>query len=271
MAGTTSPSPQNVEVLMLPRPEPYIDHSPHLWKFISTDLIQIHFGLKGGVYVFNVHEGLLKSQSLFFRGMLRNNFAETKDRMVRFPEDDVKTVAVFIQWLYTGKSHDGEIAASTINLSQSEVELPLTHLRSEQVKCQEEQLLEPTTNGAPSARLLFSAYIFADKIQAPWFKNHIHNQLIIAASGVPLPVLSVDDIRYVYTNTETGDEDDLLRVCCLLMSCGPNLDSLLEDPQFLELCFEVKPFGVRVLNQCKTRIRAPPAVAAPKPRGRKRA
>lgn len=72
--------------------------------------------------VFNVHEGLLKSHSLFFRGMLRNNFAETNARLVRLPEDDVKTFAVFLQWLYTGKSHDGEISASNLDASQPEVE-----------------------------------------------------------------------------------------------------------------------------------------------------
>ncbi|OJD12853.1 hypothetical protein AJ78_06616 [Emergomyces pasteurianus Ep9510] len=268
MAGATSHSTQEDDALTLPRAEPYIDHSPNLWKFISTDLIQIHVGLKGGVHVFNVHEGLLKSQSLFFRGMLRNNFAETKDRRVTLPDDDVKTVAVFLQWLYTGKSHDGDIAASTINLSQPEVELPLIDLRTEHIKHHQEQFLEPTKNGAPSARLLFSSYIFADKIQAPWFKNHIHNQLVVAVNGTPLPLLSVDEIRYVYSNTQNGEEDGLLRRCCLIMSCGQNLDALLEDPQFLEVCFEVKPFGVRVLNKCKIRMRAP--AAAPKPRARKR-
>ncbi|KKZ63390.1 hypothetical protein EMCG_02277 [[Emmonsia] crescens] len=263
MAETTSPLRQDDDVLVLPRAQPYIDHSPNLWKFISARLIQIHVGLKGGVQVFNVHEGLLQSQSLFFRGMLRNNFAEAKERVVRLLDDDVKTVAVFLQWLYTGKSHDEEIFGSNINLSQPEVELPLTDLRTEQV-----QLLEPTKKGASSARLLFSSYIFADKIQAPWFKNHIHNRLIVAANSVPCPLLSVGDVRYVYRNTQDGDEDNLLRACCVSMSCGPNLDSLLEDPEFLELCFEVKPFGVRVLKRCKTRMSAP--VAAPKPKGRKR-
>lgn len=157
MAETTSPSKQDADVLVLPRAEPSIDYTPHLWKyvfppegeipegispspqrcfallifvnktckfrFISSSLIRIHVGSEGSVQrVFNVHEGLLKSQSLFFRGMLRNNFAETNARLVRLPEDDVKTFAVFLQWLYTGKSHDGEISASNLDVSQPEVE-----------------------------------------------------------------------------------------------------------------------------------------------------
>ncbi|PGG97194.1 hypothetical protein GX51_07449 [Blastomyces parvus] len=267
----TAPQKRDADVLVMPPPEPSIDHSPHLWKFISTDLIQICVGSQGGAQrIFNVHEGLLKSQSLFFRAMLRNNFAETKDRVARLPDDDVKTFAVFLQWLYTGKTHDGEISASNIDLSPPETELPLTDLRTEQFKRHETQLLEPTKKRASSsARLLFSSYILADKIQAPWFKNHIHNQLIAAVTNVPCPLLTVGDIRYVYANTQDGEqEDSLLRLCCLAMSCGPNLDSLLQDPEFLELCFEVKPFGVRVLKGCRTRMTAP--AAAPKPKGRKR-
>ncbi|KAL2365412.1 hypothetical protein RJZ56_001656 [Blastomyces dermatitidis] len=266
-----APPKRDADVRVLPLPEPSIDHSPHLWKFTSTDLLQIYVGSQSGVQrIFNVHEGLLKSQSLFFRGMLRNNFPETRDRVIRLPDDDVRTFAVFLQWLYTGKSHDGEISASNIDLSQPETELPLTDLRTEQFKRHEAHLLEPKKKGASSSvRLLFSSYIFADKIQAPWFKNHIHNQLIAGVTSVPCPLLTVGDIRYVYANTQDGEEEDsLLRLCCLAISCGPNLDSLLEDPEFLELCFEVKSFGVRVLKRCRTRITAP--AAAPKPKGRKR-
>ncbi|EGC47922.1 predicted protein [Histoplasma capsulatum var. duboisii H88] len=274
MAETTSPSKQDADVLVLPRAEPSIDYTPHLWKFISSSLIRIHVGSEGSVQrVFNVHEGLLKSQSLFFRRMLRNNFAETNARLVRLPEDDVKTFAVFLQWLYTGKSHDREISASNLDVSQPEVEFTLTDLRADQLKSHEAQLLQTTKKGpSSSARLLFSSYIFADKIQAPWFKNHIHNQLIDAVNSVPCPLLTVSDIRYVYRNTQNGNEEDnLLRLCCLVMSCGPNLDSLLEDSEFLELCFEVKQFGVGVLKRCKTLIAAPAApAAAPKLKGRRR-
>ncbi|OJD14514.1 hypothetical protein ACJ73_09076 [Blastomyces percursus] len=267
----TAPPKRDADALVLPLPEPSIDHSPHLWKFSPTDLLQIYVGPQGGVQrLFNVHEGLLKSQSLFFRGMLRNNFAETRDRAIRLPDDDARTFAVFLQWLYTGKSHDGEISGNNIDLSQPETELPLTDLRTEQFKRHEAQLLEPKKKGASiSARLLFSSYIFTNKIQAPWFKNHIHNQLIAAVTSVPCPLLTAGNIRYVYANTQDGEEENgRLRLFCLAMSCGPNLDSHLEDPDFSELCFEVKAFGVRVLKPCRTRMTAP--AAAPKSKGRKR-
>ncbi|EEQ90752.2 uncharacterized protein BDCG_05872 [Blastomyces dermatitidis ER-3] len=253
-----APPKRDADVRVLPLPEPSIDHSPHLWKFTSTDLLQIYVGSQSGVQrIFNVHEGLLKSQSLFFRGMLRNNFPETRDRVIRLPDDDVRTFAVFLQWLYTGKS-----PVVTSIFRSLKLNCPF--------KRHEAHLLEPKKKGASSSvRLLFSSYIFADKIQAPWFKNHIHNQLIAGVTSVPCPLLTVGDIRYVYANTQDGEEEDsLLRLCCLAISCGPNLDSLLEDPEFLELCFEVKSFGVRVLKRCRTRITAP--AAAPKPKGRKR-
>ncbi|PGG99505.1 hypothetical protein AJ79_08507 [Helicocarpus griseus UAMH5409] len=63
MADNQSPSDQDDEVLRLPALEP----------FITTPLIQAHVG-KERVKVFSVHEGLLKSQSLFFRGMLASQF-----------------------------------------------------------------------------------------------------------------------------------------------------------------------------------------------------
>ncbi|PGG99504.1 hypothetical protein AJ79_08506 [Helicocarpus griseus UAMH5409] len=114
-------------------------------------------------------------------------------------------------------------------------------LRSESVNRHKEPSESPKS-GSASARLFFSSYIFVVKIQAPWFKTQIHNQLIFAVREQPCPFLSVEDIRYVYKNTP--ETDGLLRRCCLVMSCGTNLVSLLEDPEFLKLCFEDKAFGV---------------------------
>ncbi|KAK2753834.1 hypothetical protein FQN55_000198 [Onygenales sp. PD_40] len=260
MADTTSPS--EVDLLVLPPSEPYMDHSHNLWKFISTPLIEVRVGTDL-VRSFNVHEGLLKSQSLFFRGMLRNNFAETKNGVIDLPADDVRTFAMFLQWLYTGKSHDGVISASPIEVSPPDMEEPLTDLH------RQTQSSGPLPNGGSNPRLLFSSYIFADKIQSPWFKNHIHNRLITVAQDSHCPKLSVDDIRYVYNNTPaTGD---ILLRCCLVMSCGRHMESLMDDPKFMELCFEVKQFGMHVLQRCRTRMGSASAAAPSKPKARKRA
>lgn len=39
-----------------------------------------------------------------------------KEGVVKLPEDDVKTFAMFAQWLYTGESGSGEIALSDLEI-----------------------------------------------------------------------------------------------------------------------------------------------------------
>ncbi|XHG06331.1 hypothetical protein AWENTII_009536 [Aspergillus wentii] len=56
---------------------------------------------------FHIHRSLLRRHSLFFRHMLRSEkFQESKERIVRLPEDDVTTFAVFAEWLYLGDECD---------------------------------------------------------------------------------------------------------------------------------------------------------------------
>lgn len=100
--------------------------------------------------------------------------------------------------------------------------------------------------------LLFSAYILADKIEAPAFKRHIHDEITLAGEARH-PPLSLDDIRYVYQNT--CEEDDLLRLFCIRQTCGGNLQKNLEDPEFLSICQEIGSFGVSVLKRCGKRMK----------------
>ncbi|EEH34921.2 hypothetical protein PAAG_05968 [Paracoccidioides lutzii Pb01] len=73
------------------------------------------------------------------------------------------------------------------------------------------------------------------------FKNHIHNQLVVADNVVPCPFLS----------------------------CGPNLTIHPSDSEFLDMSGDIKLFSRRVLARCKARI-TDDKVSAQNPRSRKR-
>ncbi|KLJ08757.1 hypothetical protein EMPG_15807 [Blastomyces silverae] len=287
MAETALPK-RDADVLVLPLPEPSIDHSPHLWKYVPPlfNSSQVFTLLTLLLSVANIGSSrLISCRSTLDRRVACSVFSMSmRDCSSPSPSSSVACCATTlpkleIEWsdfqtTTSGPSLCFFSGCIPGNLMTEKSPLVTSIFRSLKRNCpfkpHEAQLPEPKKKGASSsARLLFSSYIFADKIQAPWFKNHIHNQLIAAATSVPCPLLTVGDIRYVYASTPDDEEGgSLLRLCCLAMSCGPNLDSLLEDPEFLELCFEVKAFGVRVLKRCKTRMTAP--AAAPKPKGRKR-
>ena len=103
--------------------------------------------------------------------------------------------------------------------------------------------------------LLFSAYIFANKIQAPRFKDYIFNELMLAGEAGQ-PPLHFDDIRFAYENT--CEDNDPIRRYCVRQTCGgtrENLEKNIEDPEFLRLCAEVGEFGTSVLKRCSRKIR----------------
>lgn len=101
--------------------------------------------------------------------------------------------------------------------------------------------------------LLFSSYVFANKIQATSFKAHIVDGIAVA-SDTSEQVLDFDSIRYAYQNT--SEENDPLRRFCVRMACrAHNLESNLNDPEFIRLCEDISPFGSNVLRRCGKRMK----------------
>ncbi|WEW56716.1 hypothetical protein PRK78_002165 [Emydomyces testavorans] len=225
----------------LPTPEECIGYLGPMWKFLTTPILNIQVGTDERE-VFLIHQGLLTAHSGFFRGLLRHNLREKEEGIVKLPEDDVKTFAMFAQWLYTGDCASDEIAASETKSPDLEIELPLRDLSSVKTETDDETFNFP---------LLFSAYVLADKIEAPAFRWHIHDEITLACEAKH-PQLSLDDIRYVYQNTR---EDDLVRNFCIRQTCGRDLQKNLEDPEFLSVCEEIPSFGVSVLKQCSKRLK----------------
>jgi hypothetical protein len=94
-----------------------------LLRLLTTPIINVQVGTEEPK-LFSIHQGLLSAHSRFFRGLLRHDFSEMEEGVVKLPKDDVKTFAMFAQWLYTGESGSGEIAASETELSDLEIGLP---------------------------------------------------------------------------------------------------------------------------------------------------
>ena len=55
--------------------------------------------------IFEVHERQLCDQSSFFNAALNSGFKESSERVVALPDDDVDTVDLFAQWLYSAEDY----------------------------------------------------------------------------------------------------------------------------------------------------------------------
>lgn len=52
---------------------------------------------------FRVHEAMIRSSSPFFEKALAGPWKEASQRLVKLPEDEPQTFALYINWLYSGK------------------------------------------------------------------------------------------------------------------------------------------------------------------------
>ncbi|KAI4693273.1 uncharacterized protein J4E88_001644 [Alternaria novae-zelandiae] len=72
-------------------------------SFDPSKLITVVVGEAPDQRHFSVHEGLICARSEFFRRAMNGKWIESKNRMVRLPEDDPKVFDIYINLLYTGR------------------------------------------------------------------------------------------------------------------------------------------------------------------------
>lgn len=164
--------------------------------------------------------------------MLRSdNFPESKENLVRLPEDDAMSFAVFAEYLYMGEEVDTGAVHRDISGDdpESEMEVEDDNMAHDQY----------------DFMLQFSCYVLADKLQANGFKRHIMDEIRRHGEFCDPADLTVDHIRYAYDNTVR--QNDPLRRLCLMMRCKRiPMEHTINDPKFIALMEEGGPL-VRVM------------------------
>jgi len=145
---------------------------------------------------FRIHRKLICDASAMFRSAFLGNgtFTETEDQSMTLPEDDVETVARFVQWLY---GQDYELAPNT--------DVPNTAKRYMQ---------------------LAELYVFADKYDIMRLHHQIIDKLFeMKARAISPPQLPL--VMFVYQNTTAGASFRKLLVAYHVFHI--NMDWYLED------------------------------------------
>ncbi|KAL1966409.1 hypothetical protein VTN77DRAFT_4551 [Rasamsonia byssochlamydoides] len=214
-----------------------------LWRLLCTPIVTVLVG--PSERRFHLHRGLLRRHSLFFRSMLRTDrFQEGQTQVVRPPEDDVTSFAVFAEWLYVGSECDtGAIFkdAHGKNVAENDDDFLGEEKEEEDEEEEEEEVWETGSAVESSAEydhydfsLQFSCYVLADKLQAFGFKRHILDEIRHYGEFCDPSNLTVDQVRYVYNNTSRND-DPLRKVCLLLKCVQTPIHETLGDPEFQRL------------------------------------
>lgn len=230
-----------------------IPESNHLWhanldhRLLGTPIVTILVGQFE--HQFHVHRVLLCSHSLFFRQMLESpHFTEGKENVVRLPEDDVTSFAVFAHYLYVWdrcnmgsilKGSRGEDVDSCYEEDQSVVELGSDMNPVPQT--------DPTSYDCDFT-LQFSCYVLADKLQAPMFKRLIMNE-ILGHGLFCKENLTTEHIYYAYENTIQKD-DPLRRFCTMTKIEESSMEDKFADPELFTLMENGGPVARDIMQAC---------------------
>lgn len=176
---------------------------------------------------------------LFFEHMLRsNNFRESRRNVVKLPEDDETSFAVFAEYLYLGGECDtGAVLRGFRNEDQEEQDTEM----EDDASIADDQY---------NFMLQFSCYVLADKLQALGFKRHIMDEIWRHGEFCDPADLTVNDVRYVYDNTIS--QNDPLRRFCVMMKCKRvPIEQALDDSDFIALMEDGGPLVEDVMQMCR--------------------
>ncbi|KAH7401329.1 hypothetical protein BKA66DRAFT_564982 [Pyrenochaeta sp. MPI-SDFR-AT-0127] len=87
----------------------------NIMSFDPAAMLTLRVGKTGVAKNFVTHASFLTSRSEFFRRAMNGKWAESKSRIIDFPDDDPGTFSLYLNYVYTGK-------LSTMVLVQEELE-----------------------------------------------------------------------------------------------------------------------------------------------------
>ena len=195
-------------------------------------------------------------------------FRETKENIIRLPEDDVTSFSVFAQYLYAGSQCDTRCSLDIKNMNMdsenwlSVIQPDIFHstfgnpciLSSEEDWIDDELSdLEVKDNAAHDAynfMLQFSCYVLADKIQASGFKQLIMNEVWRYGDICNPADLTVKHVRYVYQNT-ISRYDPLRQFCIMIRGGSIPIEETFADDEFVALMEEGGALVADMMWECR--------------------
>lgn len=176
-------------------------------------MIQVHVGTEPGK-TFSIYEVAVTKTSKFFKAALEKDWLEARERKVKLPEADVRSVKIFLRWTMTRsvKKHpsntDGK-SCEAVATEELDTEFNVTSAWSPK--------LEPRSS--PPGQIcchenmdqLIRAYVFGDSIQAIGFKNAVIDE-ILEVCELHINTPDITSTNYLYDNTPKRDQ---LRRCII--------------------------------------------------------
>lgn len=157
---------------------------------------------------FYINHEILCRYSLFFRRALGGS----SSNVIKLPEDDETSFAVFAEWLYLGEDSD------TVKVSQDLDDSGQPKNGGNGRKVQD--LYDFT--------LQFKCYRLADKLQAPGFKGQIMDEIQYHGEFCDSALPTMEQVRYAY---EHFDRDDpLWQFCVHVKRWDPRFRDTFDDP-----------------------------------------
>lgn len=75
-----------------------------LFTRFEDGIVEIHVGSGNPPgAIFHVHKHIIIKSSPFFQNMLKGGWQEAETRVVKLPEDDLESIRIYLNWLYSGK------------------------------------------------------------------------------------------------------------------------------------------------------------------------
>ncbi|KAI4634342.1 hypothetical protein J4E83_001660 [Alternaria metachromatica] len=148
-------------------------------NFDPSKFVTVIVGKEPDQQRFSVHEGIMCARSEFFQRAMNGNWTESKERIIRLPEDDPEIFNIYINFLYTG------------NVVTNAIEEPKT-----------------ATHIVGEMHVLGRLYVIGEKLQDKATKNSAIKSLLEVAyekdANGKIYSPSIDTITYVYRGTCAG-------------------------------------------------------------------
>lgn len=171
--------------------------------------------------------------------LLSDQFPESRENVVRLPEGDARSFAVFAEYVYVGDECDtgatmGDTDNEETNMPNSSVPGTGEGEKDNYDTDVEVSDEDNVVHDHYSFPFQFSRYVLGDKLQASGFKCRIMEEIRCHGEFCNPSDLTIGHIQYVYDNTIS--QDGPLRRFCIRIKCKRiSIGETLADSEFLNL------------------------------------
>ncbi|KAF2660742.1 hypothetical protein K491DRAFT_674661 [Lophiostoma macrostomum CBS 122681] len=172
---------------------------------LGRSIIEVRVGKDTKARPFTIHKELITSRSKFFANALKGSWRESKDNVVKLPEDDVDTFDLYVNLLYFGSIHIPE-AGATAQREETLTEKLVRVSHQEYMALSKLYVLCDKLQDIQGVRLVTHAFVEAtQKAKAPgkicfpdlWVVDYVYNN---TPHGSPLRSFLMDSYAVFATN-----------------------------------------------------------------------